>query len=338
MIGLILLGLGGQLSIAQSTAGGLFENEHVLDVTLSFDLAAVIQDKMEDRPYRPAKLTYTHDDGQQEVLDIKVKTRGNYRRLFLDCDIPPLRLNFAKKKVKGTPFEGQDKLKLVTHCKDSDTQFEQMLLQEYQAYRIYNLLTEVSFRVRLLRMTYDDASGAATSVTKYAFLIEDDKHLAKRNNGTVLKDFEKQPTDPSMTSLMALFQYAIGNSDWVVPVPKNVVIIQREGDALPIPVPYDFDWTGLVDAPYAKPNPNLNISSVRDRRYIGPCQSMVDFYPHFDRFAEQKSAILLLFGDLKPLQKKQARKSKSYLESFYRVINDPVAAEHALQERCVSSS
>ena len=134
----------------------LFDAEDPLELTLAGDLRPILKDKSDDRPYRPAQLWLHDENGDSVAFDLGVKTRGFYRRKYLDCDVPPLRLNFKKKQVKNTVFDRQDKLKLVTHCNDNVDAFEQYTLQEYLIYKTYNLLTDNSFRVRLVRITYAD--------------------------------------------------------------------------------------------------------------------------------------------------------------------------------------
>ena len=71
---------------------------------------------------------------------------------------PPLFVSFGDETARGTLFEGQTMLPLTTHCRDSSS-YEQYVLKEYLAYRIYNLLTDKSLRVRLARVRTATPAG-----------------------------------------------------------------------------------------------------------------------------------------------------------------------------------
>ena len=63
---------------------------------------------------------------------------------------------------------------------------------------------------------------------------------------------------------MSVFQYMVGNTDWSM-VRFHNVEVSRTPRGVYVPVPYDFDWTGLVSTRYARPNEGLGIRSVRQR-------------------------------------------------------------------------
>ena len=103
-------------------------------------------DRTQDSEYREAMLKATDDEGMAREVDIRVRTRGNFR--LENCQFPPLRVNFPASRVGGTVFDGQNGIKLVSHCRDRADD-EQNVIEEYLVYRSYNLLTDESFRVRL---------------------------------------------------------------------------------------------------------------------------------------------------------------------------------------------
>ena len=207
-------------------------------------------------------------------LGVKLRTRGIFR--LKQCGFPPIRLDLPSKNVDNTPFAGEDRLKLVTHCQ-GDRLFERNLLREYALYRVFNAVTDTSFRVRLAHMTYVDSARHDT-VTRYGFLIESDTALALRIHADqVRSDNVYDPvTDPSYMTLVAVFQYLIGNNDWSVWKRHNIAIFQEVAQPRPLlAVPYDFDFSGAVNAPYASPPEQLKIhpASVHGRgpRYLkGP--------------------------------------------------------------------
>jgi len=335
---LVTLAIHAPKTYAQNTSSEktrlLFESEDILDLTLVMDVKTVTDDKSDDPPYRPATLAYLDETGKNVSLNIGVKTRGHFRLHSLNCRVPPLRLNFKKKEVKNTVFAGQDKIKLVTHCKNA---FEPLVLQEYLAYKIYNLLTEKSFRVRLIRITYEDTQGKADPLTKYAFFIEHEDHLAKRNGGQIVEEvtYHQQQTYPALTTLMAVFQYMIGNTDWVASQGQNVTFLYIDGSTLPIIVPSDFDFSGFINAPYASPNPALDLKSVKERRFMGVCRTEEEFAAAFALFYRHKEAIYTLVRNLAPLEKKDADRSLAYFDAFYDAIDDPRTVQDAFLDTCL---
>ena len=158
---------------------GLFSSNEPVEFVLEANWDELDGDRDQESEERPGQVHWTSPSGEEITIPIEVKTRGNFRLRKSTCSSPPLRLDFPGTGTEGTLFHGQDKIKLVSHCRNRDN-FEQNLLEEYLAYRIYNLLTDISFRVRLARITYVDSMGNADPVTRMAFLIEDEDAMADR--------------------------------------------------------------------------------------------------------------------------------------------------------------
>jgi hypothetical protein len=248
--------------------------------------------------------------------------------------MPPIRLNFPKSQTEGTVFEGQDKLKLVTHCRDGDS-YEQNLFEEFVAYRTYNLITAFSFRVRLARITYNDTSGRDGPITRYAFLIEDEDALAERFQGQILDVPSIEPQQYSQAALLLadIFQYMIGNTDWSTIQFHNVKLLRTATGAY-LPIPYDFDWSGLVSARYAEPNPTLGIRSVRQRLYRGFCGAALDYEAAFQRFIEQKNAVFEMIEGIDEMPQRARREAREYYEGFFETIEDPGRANRNIIRAC----
>lgn len=319
-------------------AAGLFDSEDPLDLTLEADLKPIFKDTDEERTDQPGRLWYLDQQGDSVLLDVGLKTRGYYRRLYLDCNVPPLRLNLKKKQVKDTVFDGQDKLKLVTHCKDGSTAYQQYTLKEYLIYKIYNLLTENSFRVRLVRMTYVDTADRRDPVTKYGFLIEDEDLLAERLGGRILQGgiVHQERTDREQATRLAIFQYMVGNTDWSVPGHHNIKLVFTGPKIPPLSIPYDFDFAGLINASYAKPDPRLRIGSVRERLYRGYCRTEEEFQAAFAPFNAQKDAIYALFRGFEYLEEKAKDRALDYLDGFYETINRPKSVRREFLNTCLA--
>ena len=340
IVGMILLGRSVPVLLAQpqnDASARLFASDEPLDLTLTGDLRAVFKDTRDDRPYRPAQLWHLDANGDSTLFEIGLKTRGFYRRKYLNCNVPPLRLNFKKQALANTVFAGQDKLKLVTHCQHKNKAYQQFALQEYLIYKIYNLLTEYSFRVRLVRITYADINPKREPITRYGFLIEDEDLLAERFGGQDVKRgvIHQEATNKERATLMAVFQYMVANTDWSVPGHHNIKIVYLGSGIPPVSIPYDFDMAGLINAPYAQPDKRLQIRSVRERLYRGYCRTPEEFGAIFDQYNAQKDAIYALFQDDPYLAQRYKDRSVDFLEAFYTTISKPRLIKKEFLNMCL---
>ena len=223
----------------------------------------------------------------------------------------------------------------MTHCHDWDS-FEQNVLEEYLAYRIYNHLSEVSFRVRLAEITYLDTSGESDPLTRLGFIIEDEEAMAARAGGMALDIPGARATDfePGQMGVMFLFQYMIGNIDWSTANSQNLTVVRVGMDHYAIP--FDFDWSGLVDAPYVGPSPLTERlhNSVRERLYLGVCWDQIDFQAAFSLFEEKREAILGLIPVMTGLTDSNVRSATDYIDEFYEFIGRPTRAEQDIRRMC----
>ncbi|HSG08742.1 MAG TPA: hypothetical protein VLA36_10325 [Longimicrobiales bacterium] len=313
----------------------LFQVQDPLELTLSTDISW-IRDERSDSIEVEGTVRYTNEAGEEVILPVQVRARGNFRRDKRNCNFPPLRLNFAGKEVEGSVFEGQDKLKLVTPCHDSRDSYQQYILQEYLVYRAYQLFTPTSFRVRLVHITYEDPDGGYDSRTKTGFLIESDDQMAERNRGEFLEfdQFNPTATDLEQSALVALFQYMIGNTDYSSVFFHNAVLVRQGSNYLM--VPYDFDWSGVVDARYAAPDPRLGIRSVKDRLFRGFCREGVDHEALKALFNAQRDALWALYEGMPELDDGQRERALRYYERFYETLSDARRYERDVIEQCLN--
>lgn len=329
---LSLFSQGGQFNPAP-----LFSSEEMLRMTIVMDVKAVLRDVGDDRREHPAEIIY-HADGKEITVPLKVRTRGHFRRDPMNCDFPPLRLNFAKETSANSMFEGQDKLKLVTHCRTRGNKHEQNVLKEYLAYRIYNHFTEESYRVRLVEMAYADSKGKKDTLYKMGFLIEPTSQLLKRCGceKVDIPNVRPDQCDRTKTNIMAVFQYMIGNTDWSIPAGHNVILMRSHFSQPPVAVPYDFDWCGLVDAVYAVPNPILGIENVKVRLFRGYCRTEEEFEQGFQEFRNCEEEIYRLVGSIPRLAEQEQKKISRYLDYFYKTINNPRSVQSEIHNVCRS--
>ena len=315
-------------------ADPLFESHDVIDLQVVGPIREIRDDRAEEPEYRETMLHFAAPDGSGQV-SARVRARGNFRKQKSTCrHMPPLRVNLRKKEVEGTLFEGQDKLKLVTHCRDGED-YEQNVLKEYLAYRLYNVITDESFRVRMARITYTDDTGRDDEMVRYGFFIEDEDRMAERLAGALAEMDRVHPylIAGDVEPRIALFQYAIGNTDFSLIEGHNAKVVRRENGEI-IPVPYDFDWSGLVSARYARPSETLPIRHVRQRLYRGFCHDAMDATVHVDTYAAAQARWMELGDEIEGWKEDDLKKTKEYLSDFFEVLADPNKVERELVRAC----
>ena len=339
---LIILWLGVATNANAADAHPLFQSDEVLKAVLTAPIAqAYDQRSQEVRLYIPGQWTYIDDDGQAKRLEVSIRTRGNFRREY--CASPPLQLNFKKWQVKETLFAGQDKLKLVAPCR-SGAKFRQYVILEYLAYRTLEILTDYSFKTRLLRLTYVDSQEKLDPWTDIVFVIEDDSDVAKRLGLERLKIREIQfdELDREKTALAELFQFLVANNDYSVlrgadgeDCCHNVeVMVGEDPDGPRIPIPFDFDMSGLVNATYAAPPSHLPIRDVRFPYYTGLCQPPGVLDEAIAHTNTKREEIIALFNNTKELDPKTRSTALKKVENFFNVINTPQRRKREVYDRC----
>lgn len=325
---------------AQQSSVPLFADDAVLPVRIEAPITTLKRERS-DTEELDGQLTYTDPNGADQALDLEIRARGRYRRKHDTCSFPPLRLDFDKEQVEGTPFAGVNKLKLVTHCKDPGA-YEQNTLEEYLAYRILNLLTESSFRVRLLQVDYVDNERDGDTDRRYAFLIEDDELLEDRIG---LPRFEPQNLSydllqPEQAALVSVFEYLIGNTDFsMIAGPANDTcchnaLLFGEGPDRYLPIPYDFDFSGLVNAPYAEPNPRLNIRRVTTRLYRGNCMHNPYLVDAVATVMAQQAPVMSLVDAVPGMDDRTRDTARSYLSKFFEEMSEPDGIDKRLVREC----
>lgn len=321
--------------VAQSSAASLFEDNAPLEVSISGPLSTLIEEG-DDRRELPFFL-----QANDLSHSINIRLRGNSRRRV--CDFPPLRLNFKADDTAQSVFVGQDKLKLVTHCRNSNSA-ELNMLEEYAAYRIFNLISDVSYNVRLLHITYTDTDGRLRENTfdRYGFLIESASALASRVGGDPVQApaVSLPALDSQQAATVYIFQYLIGNTDWSLVTADTDDACCHNGDLFDIGstryyVPYDFDLSGLVNASYARPDPSLRISRVTIRRYRGYCISTDALKYALSAIKARRADILDVVNQLPGLSQKVIKKKTKYLDQFFEQANNEDKIVKSFERRCL---
>jgi len=318
----------------QDNHGGdrLFDEAGALEIKLQTDLIQLLDNRHEDPDEQEATLVINDINGETKRFDVKVSSRGNFRRDSLNCDFPPLRLNFKKKEIVDTYFEGNEKIKLVTHCKTNVPEFDQFVVREYVTYRIYNVLTPISFQVRYATITYEDTQNQLNPIKRIGFLIEDIDHLAARNKMKEYEDpLEVKDLEKRNEILLSLFQYMIGNTDWIVNMSKNLKTMS-DGEAF-YAVPYDFDYTLLVGTDYSLGGGN-SILSQPIREFRGLCYDLPDFNPVFEEFLTKRKEINTIIRKEKMLDYQSKQHMTDFLNIFYYIIKSEKRIEENILANC----
>ena len=316
------------------TSLDLFSESAPLNITLTLDLKRYQREKYKGE-YMPVHFLYQLNDTLQVGREVSLKARGKFRRTH--CSLAPFWLDLRKGNEKNEEPGEINRIKVVTHCKGSQA-YAEYVLKEYLCYQLYNILSPVSFRARLVRMTYVDTGRKNKETEGWAFMIEPEALLAERHNAIVVEQdlLTGRVFRTEDISRLALFQYMIGNVDYSVPNRHNVKILGLPGYGTNgyTPVPYDFDYTGLVNAHYAIPGEDLGISSVRERYYLGPCREEQDYIPSIENLNKYQEKLLQMVQEFEYLEPKDKKSLSSYLEDYFDLAANQKALIYSLQKTC----
>ncbi len=323
----------------------LFAADDPLRVEIRGPFSALAKGSRDRSRSHPARLTLA---GTNTPHAIRLSPRGITRLRRETCSFPPLRVDFAPSPTAPSPFAGQSRLKLVTHCQAS-TDFQQHVLLEYAAYRLYNVLTPASFRVRLASIDYVDDDGRAIT-SRAGFFIEERDDVGRRLGLGPARTSDTVPVarlNPAAAARVALFQYMIGNLDWSMRAgPKGEGCCHNSrlfaapgapaGGANLVTIPYDFDFSGLVDAPYAVPPEGMSVSTVRQRLYQGLCRHNGEALAAAVEFRSKHAALLAELAHVPGLDERSRRKATAYLEGFFADIATDERVSDNVLTRCVA--
>ena len=319
---------------SEADARQLFRDVEPLAFTLTADFKAINKDRNPESTKRYPGVISAAAGGASGELPVQLGTRGHFRLMSRNCDFVPLRVEFPRDRTAGTAFDGQTNLKLGTHCR-GDRAYDNYTLREYLTYRLFNMVTPLSFRARLGRATYVDATSKKAIGTRYSIFIEHENEVARRFGGRIVELPRIVFNDldgPTLTRMM-LFEYMIGNTDFSIWALHNVRLVQDPARRL-YPVPYDFDLSGFVHAPYASPDPRIGIRSVLDRLYRGPCRTVEEFEEAASALRAKRGDMLALIDSMADLDRDARVEAKEFLDSFFRSIEKPGAVKKQFVDGC----
>lgn len=311
----------------------LFRSDSILEITIILPSKEVINKRKERNEYE-SKLTYIAADGSPINHSVKVQVRGKTRALKQICSFPPLHLRFNKKDTENSIFKGQKKIKLVTHCQN-DKSYEEYIQREYVVYKMYQKVSPYSFNVRLCRINYVYENKPDQENIYFGFLIESTKHMAKRNDMTVYKGKIRNQEVLNKENLdkLVLFQYMIGNLDWGFTTRHNIKLIIGEKGDLPRAVPYDFDYSGMVNAHYAVPPEELNMPDVKTRLFRGFCRRN-NYQETIEFFVNKEEELRMEVNKANYLTSKSISNMNKYIDSFYEILNSEKYVQKKIIKAC----
>lgn len=298
----------------------LFHDDVPLQVLVQTDQRSLLHASPEPA-WQPATVTLRASDSIVFRDEVAVRARGEFRRD--NCAIPNIMLDFGKHQSASPILHSR--IKVVSPCQYGP-RYEDLLMREFLAYRLYALFTDRSFRVRWVTLRMVDREGRRKPTEMPSFLIEDIDDMARRNGCHESDENLQHPdqTDRQQMTLISLFQYMIGNTDWAVAKGHNIRLMRKDVDSLsrPIAVPYDFDYCGLVNAPYAIPDERLGIADVRTRIYMGPPRNPVEIRYVRDLLLQRKEDVRRLVDTLPGMHRSERRDVWRYLEDFFTEIGE----------------
>lgn len=289
--------------------GDLLEIEIQTDLTL-------LRAQKNTNDYQPAVFSYATGKKERENWDIKIRSRGKYRRRI--CQFPPLKLNFPKDVLKEKGFNKDDEFKLITHCVEGDPGKE-YLLREYLVYKLCHALEMPSFQVQLCKVRYIDPV-TKEKINAWGIIMEDEATLARKFDAKICEDCYSPPLEAFRANNVQevfLFEYMIGNTDWSFNMLRNMLMLQPKDGSPAILLPYDFDFSGFVNASYARPNADFGQTSVRQRLFLGKEISDESLAPAIERFKSKRKALEDEILGFKYLDVASRNDLLAFIRSFY---------------------
>jgi len=284
--------------------------------------------------WQPLTLTFEDKTGASVEWAAKTRARGNIRKQV--CYYPPLKIKLKKKWLVANEMDSSfNDLKLVVGCRKGGF-YGKLLLKEYLIYQLYQALTDISFRTQLAEIEFIDTEDKWKPIVTYAFFIENQDEMATRLNArcTKPKRLRSKYMYAEQLDKMNLFQYMIGNTDWSAVGSHNVRLIKCYDYPLPLPIAYDFDYAGLVNAPYAVHGEGINIELITDRLYLGMCRESGVLEKQIPLFQEKKTTFYQIINDFPYLDTRDKKEMIGYLDEFYEVLDNPNRFRVAILDNC----
>jgi hypothetical protein len=318
-------------------AQGTFSSKDPLTLTFTTNLRDLTRERDSlELAWFGTEMKWNDSAGAERTAPIELRARGHFRRQSANCAFPPIYVRAERDVRDGTPLQGNPRLKLVTPCRPTLAEYQQYIFLEYQIYQTYALLDPVHHRTRLVNVTYVDSMNRMRPVEVTAFFLETGEEMAQNNKVEfsertgVTWDF----IPPEVIQRISLFEYWIANTDWSVAGLHNIVMT-RQAEFEYRPVAYDFDWAGVINTRYSRPNTQLGLTSTRQRLHRGPCRTAEQWAPTIAHFKSQRAAIEAIWST--PLPGQDPRKladAKKFLDELWPLLDDPRRFKREIIDQC----
>ncbi len=309
--------------------------QEVLELTIETDVSQLMENAPSE-DYQSATLQFEVPGKGLVERSANIRLRGRYRRRV--CAFPPLKLKFPEDALRQAGLDPVFRsLKLVTHCLEEKFEGNQNVFKEYLAYKLYNLLSEHSYRVQLVKITYLNTQGKKQKIRRYGFLLEDIDELAYRSGGEECdecRNVKPEELKAENVAVMSMFQYMIGNADWNAKMMRNLKYLRLKDSDQGLIVPYDFDFAGLVNPPYAVPNSDYGLTSIRQRLLLGPPidDAVMKWTINYFRFKEEE--IIDYVSNFRLLKQQNREDIIDFLNHFFEHMESiDVYSSNKLYER-----
>jgi hypothetical protein len=295
----------------------LMSYQEVLDMTIETDLDS-IRAKRRTMKDLETVISFRDAQGNLQRWEADLSIRGKFRRVH--CYVPPLKLDFKKSQLAEAGLNDYDDLDIVAHCLEDDMLAKELVIKEYLAYKLYNRITDYSYRVQLVRITYRNPESGKEA-QQWGFLIEDTAQLSARIGAEKVEriGLPVEAFHQEYLKIIAVFQHMIGNADWDLKIARNVKFFQKDGKI--IPIVYDFDFSGLVDAPYATFRPNDTLRFVFPNIYLGLPAAETNLKPTLQYFRSKRKSLLSIVRKLKILSSDHRKTAIGYLKAFFIYVD-----------------
>lgn len=322
----------------RADAQSLFRDEAPLTLTLTTNLRDLMRERdSTELRWFATEMSYADSAGRERKVSVELRARGHFRRQARNCLFPPLYIRAPRAARDSSILRGNPRLKIVTPCRPAAEDYQQYILLEYLMYRTYAVVNPtIHHRTRLAHITYKDSTDRVKPITVTAFFLEIEEEVADEakleyaeTQGALFADVVAESLDR-----ISLWQFWIGNTDWSVGALHNIELFRNPaGDY--IPVAYDFDWSGAVNARYSFPNPTLGIRTVRERLHRGACRTPAEWAPTIAHFESKKAAVDSLWANpIEGLDPKRRDDAKAYLDQLWPILSDARRFERMVVSTC----
>jgi hypothetical protein len=323
-----ILALGWTSAFAQksdTTRSTIFDYMAIgeaLEMELTTDLT-LLKDQKKTNEYQPASLSFTDKNGQLQKWEVKLRSRGKFRRRI--CVLPPLKVNFNKGDLQKAGLAKDDELKIITHCVEG-VEGKEFLLREYLAYKLFERISPYALKVHMVEIRYRD-SKSKSKINGWGILMEDEASMAKRNGGKLCDDCYSTPKDSfdmEQVNAACMFEFMIGNTDWSIPMVRNVKMLKFKDGRKSAIIPYDFDFSGFVNASYALPNADYKLTNIRERIFLSLTQNDAEIASTKALFESKREEMITLIKNFKMLSSMGRGDAVDYVESFFEALKQPL--------------